>query len=123
MTMRWVQTASHWGVYDVQTVDGIVHGARAAAWDEDPSPIMHGLPAVVQGSLRVREPYVRRGYLRHGPGKTSSDRGRDSYVRVSWDRALDLIQNEINRIKADFGNESIYGGSYGWASAGRLHHS
>src|SRR5438132_5825320 len=123
MASRWVQTASHWGVYEVETLDGAARGARAAAWDEDPSPIIQALPAVVQGTLRVREPYVRRGYLRNGPGKTSGDRGSDSYVQVSWDRALDLIKNEITRIKTQFGNEAIYGGSYGWASAGRLHHS
>jgi biotin/methionine sulfoxide reductase len=26
-------------------------------------------------------------------------------------------------VRAEFGNESIYGGSYGWASAGRFHHA
>ena len=123
MSSRWTQTGSHWGVYEVETVDGSVRGARAAAWDQDPSPIIHALPAVVQGSLRVAQPYVRRGYLRHGPGKTSSDRGRDSFVPVTWDRALKLIETELTRVRATFGNEAIYGGSYGWASAGRLHHS
>jgi biotin/methionine sulfoxide reductase len=123
MSARWIQTASHWGVYEVETVDGVVRGVRAAAWDEDPSPIIQALPAVVQGRLRITEPLVRRGYLRHGPGKTSNERGSDSYVKVSWERALGLIQDEIRRVKASFGNESIYGGSYGWASAGRLHHS
>jgi biotin/methionine sulfoxide reductase len=123
MASRWVQTASHWGVYEVETLDGAVRGARAAAWDEDPSPIIQALPAVVQGTLRVREPYVRRGYLRHGPGKTSGDRGSDSYVRVTWDEALTLIEKELTRVRETFGNEAIYGGSYGWASAGRLHHS
>jgi biotin/methionine sulfoxide reductase len=123
MSSRWTQTASHWGVYEVETVDGSVRGVKAAAWDEDPSPIIHSLPAVVQGSLRVAQPFVRRGYLRHGPGKTSSDRGRDFYVPVTWDQALKLIATELTRVRATFGNEAIYGGSYGWASAGRLHHS
>lgn len=123
MSSRWTQTGSHWGVYEVETVDGTVRGARAAAWDKDASPIIHALPAVVQGSLRVAQPYVRRGYLRHGPGKTSRERGRDSFVQVTWDQALKLIQTELTRVRANFGNEAIYGGSYGWASAGRLHHS
>ena len=123
MSARWVQTASHWGVYEVETLDGAVRGVRAAAWDEDPSPIIHALPAVVQGSLRVAEPHVRRGYLRHGPGKTSRERGSDSYVRVGWDQALKLVGDELLRVRSEHGNEAIYGGSYGWASAGRLHHS
>jgi biotin/methionine sulfoxide reductase len=121
--MSWTQTGSHWGVYDVETIEGRIRGVKAAAWDEDPSPIIHALPAVVQGSLRVAQPYVRSGYLRHGPGKTSGDRGRDSYVAVSWDRALRLVEEELRRVREQSGNTSIYGGSYGWASAGRLHHS
>lgn len=123
MAGRWVQTASHWGVYEVQARDGTIDGVRAAAWDQDPSPIIHALPAVVQGSLRVREPYVREGYLRYGPGKTSDGRGSDAYVPVSWDHALKLVEGELLRVREAFGNEAIYGGSYGWASAGRLHHS
>src|SRR4030081_3461183 len=105
MSSRWTQTGSHWGVYEVETVDGSVRGARAAAWDNDPSPIIHALPAVVQGSLRVAQPYVRRGYLRHGPGKTSRDRGRDSFVPVTGDQALKLIKTELTRVRATFGNE------------------
>jgi biotin/methionine sulfoxide reductase len=78
---------------------------------------------VVQGKLRVAAPSVREGYLKHGPGKTSSDRGADRFVEVSWDRALDLVATELQRVRQTHGHESIYGGSYGWASAGRLHHS
>src|SRR3546814_20678825 len=28
-----------------------------------------------------------------------------------------------SRVKQDFGNSSIFGGSYGWSSAGRFHHA
>jgi len=59
---QWIQTASHWGVYEVETRDGIARSARPIAWDADPSPIIQALPAVVQGPLRVSQPFVRRGY-------------------------------------------------------------
>jgi len=42
---------------------------------------------------------------------------------VSWDEALDLVAGELGRVKRDFGNQAIFGGSYGWASAGRFHHA
>jgi biotin/methionine sulfoxide reductase len=61
MASHWIQTASHWGVYEVETRDGIARNARPVAWDADPSPIIQALPAVVQGSLRVSQPFVRRG--------------------------------------------------------------
>jgi anaerobic dimethyl sulfoxide reductase subunit A len=34
-------------------------------------------------------------------------RGRDEWVRISWDEALDLTAAEIKRIKETFGNKSI----------------
>ena len=37
--------------------------------------------------------------------------------------ALDLLARELRSVKARCGNEAIYGGSYGWASAGRFHHA
>jgi biotin/methionine sulfoxide reductase len=123
MASHWIQTASHWGVYEVETRDGIARSARPVAWDADPSPIIQALPAVVQGSLRVSQPFVRRGYLQHGPGRTSAERGADAYVAVGWDRAMRLVEEELLRVRGTHGNQAIYGGSYGWASAGRLHHS
>ena len=33
------------------------------------------------------------------------------------------MAEEINRVKDKYGNASIFGGSYGWASAGRFHHA
>ena len=49
-------------------------------------------------------------------------RGQDAFVEVGWDEALDLAARELARVKAEHGNASIYGGSYGWGSAGRFHH-
>ena len=37
--------------------------------------------------------------------------------------ALDLVAKELARIKDRYGNTSIFGGSYGWSSAGRFHHA
>jgi biotin/methionine sulfoxide reductase len=65
---------------------------------------------------------VRRGWLEHGPGPTDR-RGRDPFVEVGWDEALDLLAAELARVRASAGNEAIFGGSYGWASAGRFHHA
>jgi len=36
---------------------------------------------------------------------------------------MNLVEGGLRRVKSEFGNEAIYGGSYGWASAGRLHHA
>lgn len=42
---------------------------------------------------------------------------------VSWETALELLSGELRRVYAEHGAGSVYGGSYGWASAGRFHHA
>jgi biotin/methionine sulfoxide reductase len=44
-------------------------------------------------------------------------------VAADWDTALDIAARGLERARSEFGNESIYAGSYGWASAGRFHHA
>ena len=39
------------------------------------------------------------------------------------EKTIQLVANELNRVKSNFGNHTIYAGSYGWASAGRFHHA
>jgi biotin/methionine sulfoxide reductase len=121
--MRKVQTASHWGVYYVTADDrGRITSSSPLPIDPQPSHLFEGLPELVNSELRIDRPYVRAGFLcdRY---KSRSDRGKDRFVSIEWDEALSLIEFELRRVKSEFGNESIYGGSYGWASAGRLHHS
>ncbi|MGW8621600.1 hypothetical protein ACWGMN_21665 [Streptomyces albidoflavus] len=42
---------------------------------------------------------------------------------MSWDELTELLAGELRRVVDTYGNEAIYGGSYGWASAGRFHHA
>jgi biotin/methionine sulfoxide reductase len=122
--MRVRQTGSHWGVSLVATdEDGTITGVCPSPLDPNPSPLQSQLPSIVRSVLRIDRPYVRTAYLEHGPGDARNSRGRGPFVGVSWDMALGLVATELRRVKETFGNEAIYGGSYGWASAGRLHHA
>ncbi len=56
-----------------------------------------------------------------GPG--AKGRGGEPFVAVTWDEVLERIAAELSRVRDDFGNSAIFGGSYGWASAGRFHHA
>ena len=42
---------------------------------------------------------------------------------VDWDTAIALVAGEVARVRDRHGPASIFGGSYGWASAGRFHHA
>ena len=117
-------TLAHWGVYEVEYDEaGKAIHLHSFSKDPDPSPIgLHMLSDEV-ARLRVRRPAVRKSWLEHGPGAFPQRRGAEPFVEVSWDEALDLVAGELGRVKRDFGNQAIFGGSYGWASAGRFHHA
>jgi biotin/methionine sulfoxide reductase len=115
--------ATHWGTYYVTERAGRLIKVEPWEGDPDPSPIGESLVAAVQGPLRIKSPAIRKGWLQNGPRKTLNDRGSEPFVEVSWDEALTLAARELDRVRNAFGNQAIYGGSYGWASAGRFHHA
>ena len=88
--------------------------------DRDPSALLGNIPAAVAHRARIARPMVRRGWLERGPGPDHR-RGRDELVAVLWPEALDLVAAELRRVYAAQGPGGIFGGSYGWASAGRFH--
>jgi biotin/methionine sulfoxide reductase len=116
-------TSAHWGVYEVERHQGRAIGLRALAEDPDPSPIGLAMWDAYRSPLRVQRPAVRRSWLREGPGARPELRGREPFIEVAWDHALDLVANELQRVRDAHGNEAIFGGSYGWSSAGRFHHA
>jgi biotin/methionine sulfoxide reductase len=124
MTHQRTLTTAHWGTYEVEYDDnGQAVKLHPFSKDPDPSPIgLHMLSDEVS-RLRVRRPSVRKSWLEKGPGAAPEKRGQEPFVEVSWDEALDLVAKELARVKAQHSNRSIFGGSYGWSSAGRFHHA
>ena len=112
---------THWGAFRARVADGDI-AAVAPVHTSDPSPLLGNLVGSVRHRSRVTTPAVRRGWLRDGPGPTDR-RGADEFVPVSWDYLTELLADELRRVIDTHGNEAIYGGSYGWASAGRFHHA
>lgn len=112
-------TVTHWGAYLVEADGRSVTGVRGHPADPAPSPIGENLTAVRE--CRVARPSIRRSWLEGGPGTATDRRGREPFVEVEWDRALDLVAAELARVRDVHGHRSVYGGSYGWASAGRFH--
>ncbi len=120
---RDLLTSAHWGTYRVDVEGGRVKALRSFEQDPDPSPIGPGIVDVLDGPTRVKTPMVRKSWLDHGPGTAGDKRGSDAFVEVSWDEANRLVAGELDRVRRVHGNRAIYGGSYGWASAGRFHHA
>lgn len=112
-------TASHWGTYRVAYENGLPSRLTGFEADSDPSPIGNAMLETLSGPCRIGAPMVRKGW-RDGDRAL---RGRDDFIEVSWDEALNLVAGELDRVRTDHGHEAIYAGSYGWASAGRFHHA
>lgn len=112
---------SHWGVFSARMRDGQLE-VRPHEDDPDPNGIIDNFPTALRHRARVARPMVRRGWLENGPG-ADERRGRDAFVSMSWHAVLDLLGKELARVRDGFGPAAIFGGSYGWASAGRFHHA
>ena len=118
--------STHWGVYEAvaDTPTAEATALRALPEDPDPSPIGLAMLDAWRSSVRVQRPAVRAGWLEHGPqAGTGKGRGREPFVEVSWEKAFELVAGELRRVRAQHGNQAIFGGSYGWSSAGRFHHA
>lgn len=113
--------SSHWGVFRARWEDGDLQ-VRPHPGDPDPSPVLDNIPSALTHPARVHAPSVRRGWWVDGPGPDDR-RGRDEYLEVGWDELLDRLAGELRRVRETHGDAAVYGGSYGWASAGRFHHA
>lgn len=113
--------SSHWGAFSA-ALDGDEVLVRAHPGDPDPSPLLENFTDTLRHRARVARPMVRRGWWTRGPGADKA-RGRDGFVAVPWDEVLDRLAGELGRVQAEHGAVGVYGGSYGWSSAGRFHHA
>ena len=113
----------HWGAFDA-TVEGgrLIKTEPWPGGGADPGMI-GAWPQLVYADTRIDRPHVRAGWLRDRHGSDGHARGREDMIPVDWDEALSLVAGELVRIRDDHGHPAVFGGSYGWSSAGRLHHA
>lgn len=123
MTNKLRRHSSHWGAFTAEIDEGRIVGVQPFEKDPDPSPLIESMPDAVYDESRVARPMIRKGWLDHGPGGNRERRGAEPFVAVPWDEALDIVAAEIDRVRHEHGNSAIFGGSYGWSSAGRFHHA
>jgi len=116
-----IPTATHWGMITVRVQGGRMVKAMPFFKDSHPTPMIEAFADRVYANNRIKYPAVRRGFLEN-PGKSdTSKRGKEEFVRVSWDEAFDLVAEELKRVKTKYGNKAIFTGTADWQSAGLLH--
>jgi len=118
MTVARFPQLAHWGAFTALVEDGRVVGCEPFARDPAPSNMLDAIPEMVHSPLRIARPAIRDGW-REGKERTGADR----FHEVSWEEALAAVASELARVREAFGHAAILGGSYGWSSAGRVHHA
>jgi biotin/methionine sulfoxide reductase len=118
--MPILRSASHWGAFRAVVEDGRLVDVLPFEHDPEPNELIKVWPEMLTSPLRVSRPVVRKGWL---AGDGGAPRGEDEFVEIGWDEAIDRVAGELGRTRQQFGNLAIFGGSYGWSSAGRLHHA
>ncbi len=116
-------TATHWGVYEPIVHNGKLVGMDNFESDPDPSPISNGWVDAYDHPTRIRKPAVRRSFYENGLNSDTSGRGREPFISVEWEIAEKIVADALKQVKNNHGNEAIYAGCYGWASAGKFHHA
>ncbi|MDU3889649.1 MAG: molybdopterin-dependent oxidoreductase, partial [Serratia liquefaciens] len=123
MSIKRYPQLAHWGAYTAVVEDGRLIRCEPFADDPDPSPILDSIAPMAYSDKRIRKPSVRRSWLQKREGSDRTLRGREDFVEVDWDLALDLVAEENRRVRDRYGPSGLFTGSYGWSSAGRLHHA
>ncbi|EGT5762492.1 molybdopterin guanine dinucleotide-containing S/N-oxide reductase [Cronobacter sakazakii] len=118
--LKRIITAAHWGPMVVETDGETVLSSQGALPTRHPNSLQTAVPDQVHSKARVRYPMARKGFLA-SPDSPQGVRGQDEFVRISWDEALRLIDQQHRRIRESYGPSSIFAGSYGWRSNGVLH--
>lgn len=118
-----VLSGCHWGAFRATVKDGRWTDVKPWEQDKYPSHQLAGVMDSVYSPSRIKYPMVRRGYLENGRDANREERGNNDFVRVSWDQALDLIAKELQYAKDTHGPRSVFTGTYGWKSAGKVHNS
>jgi biotin/methionine sulfoxide reductase len=123
MKQRRFPQLAHWGAFTAVVEDGRLIRCEPFHGDPAPSDMLESVVPAVYSSRRICRPAVRRSWLAKRSASDGGLRGREDFVEVDWDTALELVAGEIARVRAEQGPSGVFGGSYGWSSAGRLHHA
>lgn len=114
-------TADSEGLIQVAVKNGMILRVESLDYPEnEASPMGLAWDRRAYAPDRILYPMVRVDWEPGGGGDRDT-RGEPRYRRVSWDEALDLVADELQRVKDDFGNEAILAQTIaGWQTAGNL---
>lgn len=118
---QWIQSGSHFGAFEAKVMNGEWVATRPFKHDKYPCDMLNAVREVVYNPSRVRYPMVRLDWLRQREKSDRRQRGDNRFVRVSWDRALDLFYEELERVQKTYGSSGVFTGLADWQMVGKYH--
>lgn len=118
---HWIQSGSHFGAFEAKVMNGEWVATRPFKQDKYPCDMLNAVREVVYNPSRVRYPMVRLDWLRQREKSDRRQRGDNRFVRVSWDRALDLFYEELERVQKTYGSSGVFTGLADWQMVGKYH--
>ncbi|AUO63680.1 trimethylamine N-oxide reductase I catalytic subunit [Citrobacter freundii complex sp. CFNIH2] len=118
---QWIQSGSHFGAFEARVENGEWVETRPFKHDKYPCDMLNAVREVVYNPSRVRYPMVRLDWLRKREKSDRSQRGNNRFVRVSWDQALDLFYEELERVQKTYGSSGVFTGLADWQMVGKYH--
>lgn len=118
---EWKITGSHWGAIRAKVQNGKVVDVKPFEYDQYPTEMINGIKGLIYSDARIRYPMVRLDWLKNRHNSNTAQRGDNRFVRVTWDEALDLFYEELERIQKDYGPWALHTGNVGWRATGQFH--
>lgn len=101
-----ILTAGRMGILLAEVKDGKLVKTTNALPQTVENHLQQTGPSQVHTRARIKYPMVRKGYLAN-PSNPQGVRGKDEYVRVSWEEAYKLVNEQHSRIRKTYGAEGI----------------
>ncbi len=117
----WKISGAHWGAFRAKVVGDKVVEIKPFEEDKFPTKILDGTMGVIYSPSRVRYPMVRLDWFKNRHKSNTAERGDNRFVRVSWEQALDLVYEELERIQTQYGPWALHTSLVGWRSVGQVH--
>jgi trimethylamine-N-oxide reductase (cytochrome c) len=117
----WRTTGSHWGAIKALVKGGKVVEVQPFEEDQHPTDMHKGILSLIYNPSRIRYPMARVDWLKNRKDSDRSQRGDNRFVRLTWDEALDLFYEELERVQTEYGPWALYAGATGWRQTGQFH--
>ena len=101
-----ILSGCHWGAFYGIVKDGRAVEFKPWSGDPAPSPQLPGVLDSLYSPSRIRYPMVRRAWLDKGPGADPDGRGSGDFERVSSDKALAPVADELVRVRKKIGQQA-----------------